>query len=41
MKCLDAKHAGVELGVRFQKFSERAAGNIAATRECEMRVPRS
>src|SRR2546430_16770487 len=41
MKRLDAKHAGVELGVRFEKFTERAAGNIVATRERKVRMPRS
>ena len=41
MKRFDTKHAGVELGVCFEKFTERAAGNIAATRKRKMRMPRS
>ena len=41
MKRFYAKHAGIKLGVGFEKFAERIAGNIAATREREMRMPRS
>lgn len=41
MKRVDAKHSSVDLRICFQEFPERAARNIAATCEREMRVPRA
>ena len=39
VKRFDAKHSGVEFGIRLQEFSKRAARDIATTREGDMRVP--
>lgn len=41
MKCLDAKHAGIELSILFDKLSQRSAWNIATPSEREMRMPRA
>ena len=41
MERVDADHSSVELGIRLQEFPERLSGDIAATRECDMRMPRT
>src|SRR5438132_13885075 len=41
MKRLDAKHTGIQFGVRIEQFPHRAAWNIAAARERDMRMPRA
>jgi hypothetical protein len=41
MKCVDANEAEIEIGVGSQKFSQRLSGNIAATAERDVRVPRA
>lgn len=39
MERVDADHSSVEIGIRLQKFPERLSGNIAATRDRDVRMP--
>ena len=39
MKRINAGHSRIEVDIRFQKISQRLRRNIAATRDCDVRVP--
>jgi len=41
MKRFDTEHAEIEVGIEFQKFAERAAGNVSAARERDVWMPRT
>src|SRR5256885_15424072 len=39
MKRINADHSRIDVDIRFQKISQRLRRNIAATRDCDVRVP--
>jgi len=39
MKCFYAKHSRIKIGVGFEKPADRTRVNVAATRECDVRMP--
>jgi len=39
MKCVDADHSGIKLGIRLQKLPQRLRGHIPATRDGDVRMP--
>ena len=41
MKLFDPEHSSIEVAIRFEKFLQRAFGNLATTRESDMRMPRA
>ena len=41
MKCFHPEHSGIEVGIRFEKFLQRTAGNVPATRKRDVGMPRA
>src|SRR5689334_3552249 len=39
MKCLDANHSCIEIGIRLQELPQRLRGDIAPARNCDMWMP--
>src|SRR5262249_39703383 len=41
MERIDANHPGIEIAIRLQEFAKRLRGHIAATRDGDVRMPRT